>query len=76
MGFIDGLIDRLVPTEKRASLTEISEQFKMLNGYTPSFTSFNGGLYEMEMVRSAIHAKARLMAKGLSLKSLAISINR
>ena len=35
----------------------------MLNGYTPSFTSFNGGLYEMEMVRSAIHAKARLMAK-------------
>lgn len=63
MGFIDGLMERLVPTEKRASLTEISEQFKMLNGYTPSFTSFHGGLYEMEMVRSAIHAKARLMAK-------------
>lgn len=62
MGFIDRVLD-LVPKEQRASLTEINEQFKMLNGYTPSFTSFNGGLYEMEMIRSAIHAKARLMAK-------------
>lgn len=62
MGLIDRILD-LVPTEKRASVTEINEQFKMLNGYTPSFTSFSGGLYEMEMVRSAIHSKAKLMAK-------------
>ena len=62
MGFIEKILD-LVPKENRASLTEINEQFKMLNGYTPSFTSFYGGLYEMELVRSAIHAKAKLMAK-------------
>ena len=32
--------------------------FKMLNGYTPAFTTYNGGIYEMEITRAAIHAFA------------------
>ena len=28
--------------------------FKMLNGYTPHFTSYSGGVYESELVRAAI----------------------
>lgn len=37
--------------------------FRMLNGYTPRFTSFSGGLYESELIRAAIHARATHMSK-------------
>ena len=37
--------------------------FKMLNGYTPRFTSFNGGIYESELIRSAIGTRATHMSK-------------
>lgn len=33
-------------------------KFEMLNGYEPRFTSWNGGIYESELVRSAINARA------------------
>lgn len=29
--------------------------FKMLNGYSPAFTSFNGGVYEMDLTRTAVN---------------------
>jgi len=32
--------------------------FKMLNGYEPRFTTWNGGIYESELIRSAINARA------------------
>ena len=32
--------------------------FEMLNGYEPRFTTWNGGIYESELVRSAINARA------------------
>lgn len=37
--------------------------FKMLNGYKPVFTSRAGGIYESELVRSAIHALATHTSK-------------
>ena len=37
--------------------------FKMLNGYVPRFTSYNGGLYESELIRAAINARATHMSK-------------
>lgn len=37
--------------------------FKMLNGYTPHFTSWSGGLYESELIRSAINANATHISK-------------
>lgn len=43
--------------------TPYESTFKMLNGYTPVFHSFSGGLYESERVRSAIHARAVHMSK-------------
>ncbi len=33
----------------------IDSYFKMLNAYSPSFTSFNGGVYEMDLTRVAIN---------------------
>lgn len=32
--------------------------FKMLNGYEPKFTTWSGGIYEQELIRSAINARA------------------
>ena len=37
--------------------------FRMLNGYVPHFTSFSGGMYESELVRSAINAIATHISK-------------
>lgn len=37
--------------------------FQLLNGYTPRFTSFTGGMYESELVRSAINAMAVHISK-------------
>ena len=37
--------------------------FKMLDGYTPKFTSWNGQLYESELVRASINALATHISK-------------
>jgi len=51
-----GLLENLF---KRPKSTEnFQGYFKMLNGYTPAFTTYNGGIYEMEITRAAIHAFA------------------
>lgn len=53
--------------EKIFSKKEITQQtdgfFKLLNGYAPVFTSWNGGVYESELIRSSIDARARNIAK-------------
>jgi hypothetical protein len=35
----------------------------MLNGYTPRFTSYEGGVYESELIRAAINARATHVSK-------------
>lgn len=37
--------------------------FRMLDGYTPHFTSFGGGVYESELIRAAINARATHIGK-------------
>ena len=37
--------------------------FEMLNGYTPRFTSWNGEIYENELIRASIHARATHISK-------------
>ena len=37
--------------------------FKMLNGYTPQFSSRVGGVYESELIRAAINARATHISK-------------
>ena len=37
--------------------------FKLLNGYTPRFTSYGGSIYESELIRSAINARATHISK-------------
>jgi hypothetical protein len=38
-------------------------KFAMLNGYEPRFTTWNGGIYESELIRSAINARAIHISK-------------
>lgn len=57
-----GLFDRIFgnrPKEKE----KLQETFKMLDGYIPQFTSFGGGVYESELIRSAINARATHISK-------------
>lgn len=42
---------------------ESYEVFRMLDGYVPRFTSYTGGLYEQELIRAAINAKATHASK-------------
>ncbi len=41
----------------------VGEYFKMLNGYSPVFTSYEGGVYEMDLTRTAIERFASHCSK-------------
>jgi hypothetical protein len=42
---------------------QINGYFQMLDGYTPIFSSYDGGVYEMELTRSCIHTFANHCSK-------------
>ena len=58
-----GLFDRIFGNRPKEPKERVQETFKMLNGYTPRFTSFGGSVYESELIRSAINARATHMSK-------------
>jgi HK97 family phage portal protein len=55
-----GLFDKIFG---KATLPRESSLFRTLTAYTPSFTTWNGSLYESELVRSAIDTRARHISK-------------
>ncbi len=58
MGFFDRFLkNRPKPQGKYEG------EFKMFNGYTPRFVSWNGHMYESELCRSAINARATHISK-------------
>lgn len=66
MGFFEKIFSGYA-NRRRIRPTEMS--WSLIDGYTPSFTSWGGELYEMEIVRAAIHAAANHASK-LSVKIL------
>ena len=66
MGFFEKIFSGHA-NRRRIQPTEMS--WSLIDGYTPSFTSWGGELYEMEIVRAAIHAAANHASK-LSVKVL------
>lgn len=42
---------------------ELGAFFQMLDGYTPVFTTYDGGVYEMELTRACIHTFANHCSK-------------
>lgn len=60
-----GLLDWLFSKEEQAESKALarSEQFKLLTAYEPVFRNYSGSIYESDLVRSAIEAKARHISK-------------
>lgn len=55
-----GLFEKIF---KRPTDDKVRAYFKTLSAYTPIFTSYEGGVYEMELTRAAIHAFATQCSK-------------
>ena len=60
MGFFEKIFGPKKPKEAEQSA---SKRFEFLEGYTPTFHSFNGSVYESELIRAAIDAHGRHAAK-------------
>lgn len=58
MGFFEKIFGRREPTALKASHT-----FRMLDGYVPAFHTWNGSIYESDLIRAAIDAHGRHAAK-------------
>ena len=57
MGFLSNL-------RKKGRIEEaVNEYFQMMTGYVPRFTTFEGGVYEMELTRAAVHSFATHVSK-------------
>ena len=58
-----GLFDKLFGKAKQPRPQQVDGKFKLLTAYEPVYTSWSGSLYESELVRSAIDARARHISK-------------
>ena len=57
-----GLFDIFLKNRPKKTLNGMSD-FKMLNGYTPQFTTWGGEIYESELIRAAVNARATHISK-------------
>lgn len=55
-----GLLEKLFPNRAEP---QARQYFRLLNGYEPKFTTWGGSIYESELVRAAIDARARHNSK-------------
>lgn len=58
-----GLFDFFLKDRPKVKENQTVQEFKMFNGYAPKFTSFGGDIYEQELVRAAINARAVHISK-------------
>lgn len=63
MGLFDSVFRPKKARESNRALNESTGFFQTLTAYQPAFTSWNGMIYESELVRAAIDAKARHISK-------------
>ena len=59
MGIFEKIFGRREPPAAR----EASEFFRLLNGYTPRFTTWSGSVFESDLIRAALDAHGRHAAK-------------
>lgn len=57
-----GLFDRIFGNAPKPR-GEYTGTWKMINGYVPHFTTWSGGIYESELIRAAIEARATHIGK-------------
>ena len=56
-----GLFDLILKNRQKVRGTEGT--FRLLNGYTPHFTTWGGSVYESELIRAVINARATHISK-------------
>lgn len=63
MSLLDKIFRPAEAKKSEAALTEARALFQTLTAYTPVFTNWGGAIYESEIVRAAIDARARHISK-------------
>ena len=63
MGLIDAIFRPTKAKESIKALNKAKDYFATVTGYEPVFHTWNGAIYESELVRSAIDARARHISK-------------
>jgi len=58
-----GLFDFIFGNRPKLPKSNVESTFRMLNGYTPRFTTWGGEIYESELIRAAINARATHISK-------------
>ena len=58
-----GLFDKIFKKQNVQAAREARDTFATLTAYEPAFSSWGGAIYESELVRSAIDARARNISK-------------
>lgn len=56
-----GLLEKIFP--KQIAEAQVYTYFQTLSGYSPVYTSFDGGVYEMALTRACIHTFANHVSK-------------
>ena len=56
-----GLLEKLFP--RKMAEAQVYTYFQTLGGYSPVYTSFDGGVYEMALTRACIHTFANHVSK-------------
>ena len=63
MGLFDAIFRFGKDKEQQKAVTQAREYFKTLTAYKPVFHSWQGSIYESELIRAAIEARARHVSK-------------
>lgn len=63
MGLFDKIFRPNEAKESQKALNDARKMFTTLTAYAPAFTSWGGAIYESEIVRAAIDARARHISK-------------
>ena len=58
-----GMLEKIFGRREQPASLKNAQTFKLLEGYTPAFTSFRGSVYESELIRAALDAWGRNAAK-------------
>ena len=58
-----GLFEKIFGKREQSAATKAQTTFQLLDGYVPAFRSWNGSVYESDLIRAALDAHGRHAAK-------------
>lgn len=58
-----GMMEKIFGRREQPQALANAKQFKLLEGYTPAFTTWSGSIYESELIRASLDAWGRHAAK-------------